>query len=237
MASKSICRFTGLQILDLDNIDALTTIKISSQKLTKLSILECINLDEETLIDAPNLIEVEYSNNKLPFYSLGASSLLKVEFNFSLGQADDKTMWFKKLKELFRKVNHMEDVMVAILSLNDQVNIYISLPLPFKHYSFPYLIHLHVLYIFMIFIQFIIVHEKISKSLFHILYNLDALELDLEVAISSRSCEFWEPLLFSTSWKNIFVVSSTCSSNFSMVRFKYIISQSLLLFFHFFFFS
>lgn len=121
---SQIFRFVGLESLILENIDTLTTIKISSQKLIKLVIRDCINLDEETMIDAPNLLEVEYSDNKLPFYSLGVSSLLKANFNFYLGLSNDKTIWFNKLKELFTKIHHMKDVKMAILSRDDKVCIH-----------------------------------------------------------------------------------------------------------------
>ncbi|PON87259.1 LOW QUALITY PROTEIN: LRR domain containing protein [Trema orientale] len=50
-----IARFVGLKVLILENIDTLTTtVKISSQTLTELIIMDYINLEAETIIDAPD---------------------------------------------------------------------------------------------------------------------------------------------------------------------------------------
>ena len=72
-----------------------------------------MNLNAATVIDAPNLLEVECN---LPFYSLSTSStLLNAKFNFFLGEAEDQTIWSNKLKELFGMISHlMKNVKVVI---------------------------------------------------------------------------------------------------------------------------
>ncbi|KAF3450829.1 hypothetical protein FNV43_RR06918 [Rhamnella rubrinervis] len=111
-----ISKFVCLESLFLFWIPYLATIKISSPKLKKFDIGQCLELGEATVVDAPLVHALNYSYNKLPFYNISASKLEEVELNFSLGDHDD--VWLNTLRDFFEKTNHIQNFKVAVILRN-----------------------------------------------------------------------------------------------------------------------
>ncbi|KAF3450859.1 hypothetical protein FNV43_RR06948 [Rhamnella rubrinervis] len=111
-----ISKFVCLESLFLFWIPYLETIKISSPKLKKFDIGQCLELGEATVVDAPLVHALNCSYNKLPFYNISASNLEGVELNFTLGDHDD--VWLNTLRDFFKKTIHIQNFKVAVILRN-----------------------------------------------------------------------------------------------------------------------
>ncbi|CAL5361627.1 unnamed protein product [Camellia sinensis] len=113
----------SLEVLGLHSCSILNRIKISSPKLSRLVVHQCLGLSV-TELDTPNLLSIHYAGYKMPFIFMNTPHLRNVDIEFWLQSLQLSNL--DKLKNFLLQSSHSKDFKLVMFYHHNSKPIFIQ---------------------------------------------------------------------------------------------------------------